>query len=89
MNDDPDNIIHRLTHITFNGWDENKLPLPASEDELAHLLLQLSNSLKKDHFANLLNKNQNPSKVLIHSKAGTGRTGIFIALINAVQQAQE
>ena len=31
----PDVIIADVTHITFTGWDEYKLPLPESEGELS------------------------------------------------------
>ena len=31
----PDVIIANVTHITFTGWEEYKLPLPESEGELS------------------------------------------------------
>ena len=79
-----------VEHTHYKKWPSRSLPETQEEiDTLLGIANGVSNFLINE---NTLFKNgeiQAPRKILVHGKDGFGRTGTFIALVNAIMTIKE
>lgn len=68
-----------VTHYHFTGWEDWHLPDGDSRESLAELVAIAADFVKKNHSAGVNDR----KRLLVHCKAGIGRTGTTLALINA------
>jgi protein tyrosine phosphatase len=67
-----------VQHFHFTGWPDYGVPGEKQKDELFRLLKELA------RFVVLQQNSPNPMKLVVHCKAGVGRTGTTLAIINAM-----
>ena len=76
--------IHQLEHTHFKGWKDFGLP---EADSLVAYQKMVKDAAEfiDNSYHNMVAENQaNPEKLVVHCKAGQGRTGTTLTLINAV-----
>lgn len=94
--EDPENFEYKIygdrtiKHLHFRKWASRSLPETKNEkgiliglaDQVSEVLITEHKQLKKGEI-------MTPSKICVHSKDGFGRTGTFIALVNAIMTIKE
>lgn len=68
----------QVEHVHFTGWPDWETPDQKSTEALYKMTKDSCQFLKKQQEA------EESEKLLVHCKAGVGRTGTTIALINAL-----
>ena len=84
------NVDRSIKHLHFKKWPTQSLPekstdvgiLIAVADQVSDILIKEHRQLKKGKISNL-------HKICVHGKDGFGRTGTFIALVNAIMTIKE
>ena len=74
-----------VKHFHFKGWPDWQIPIEATQKDFSTVI---------DHAAHFVMANKrlgtaDREKLVVHCKAGIGRTGTTIALINATISIQE
>lgn len=88
-NDDDPSLQHHVEHVHFTSWPDWETPTADSLvgfreliDETALYVTECYDEMKENPLAD-------PKRLVVHCKAGIGRTGTTIALINMVIQIQK
>ena len=74
-----------VTHVHFQGWEDWQLPTGNSRDSLAELVEQAADYVT----INSAKTGNDRERLLVHCRAGIGRTGTSISLINSVIGIEE
>ena len=77
---DNENQTRNITHYHFTGWEDWKLPSGQSRAELCQLITNVATEFVME---NAKKTGTDRLRLLIHCRAGVGRTGTTIALIHA------
>ena len=73
-----------LTHVHFTGWPDWETPVGDSQTEFRNVIESGAEFVEKQHHL----PDADREKLLVHCRAGIGRTGTTIALINLVLQLE-
>lgn len=69
-----------MTHIHFTGWADYEVPTGKSKDEFFQLMVEASRFVQDQHKM----AESDAGKLLVHCRAGVGRTGTTLAIINGM-----
>lgn len=72
--------VQTVTHIHFTGWPDWETPIGESQLEFKNVVEQGASFVEKQHASSP----EAREKLLVHCRAGIGRTGTTIALINSI-----
>ena len=84
MNTKTGKLTHQLTHTHFTSWKDFKVPSEGSMKGYQQVIKESANFIQQSFSKMSQNKQGEPERLLVHCKAGIGRTGTTIALINSV-----
>ena len=72
----------QVVHIHFTGWADYAVPTGDSKDGFYSLMRMATQFVRDQHQLDIDNKDF--GKLLIHCRAGVGRTGTTLAIINGM-----
>lgn len=74
--------MQAVTHVHFTAWEDFSVP---EADSLHAYKLIVENAVE---FINTQERTNSGQKMLVHCRAGIGRTGTTMAIINALIELQ-
>ena len=72
--------VRDVTHYHFQGWEDWQLPAGDSRSALASLVEQAADFVAE----NSQKSGSERKRLLVHCRAGIGRTGTTIAILNSI-----
>lgn len=77
-------VVHKVQHQHFRSWPDFGVPADDSLKAYKNMINNAALFMMDTHKNHLEKPTSQPERLLVHCKAGIGRTGTTVALVNIV-----